>query len=36
MINPIIGEYSKLTQKEYKTRYDRVGKVIFWELFKKL
>ena len=35
-INHIINEYSKLAQKEYKTRHDWVGKVIFWELCKKL
>ena len=27
---------SKLAQKEYKTRHDWVGKVIYWELCKKL
>ena len=31
-----INECSKLAQKEYKTRPDRVGKVIYWELRKKL
>ena len=36
MINDIISECSKLTQKEYKTRYDYVGKVIHLELCKKL
>ena len=35
-INPIISEYSKLAQKEYKTRYDCVGKVIHWEIREKL
>ena len=35
-INHIINEWSKLTQKEYKTRHDRVGKVIHSELWKKL
>ena len=35
-INQIISERSKLAQKEYKTRYDWVGKVIHWELCKKL
>ena len=34
MINHI-SEYSKLAQKEYKTRYDWVGKVSHWELCKK-
>ena len=31
-----ISECSKLTQKEYKTRHDWLGKVIHWELCKKL
>ena len=35
-INHIISECSKLAQKEYKTRHDWVGKVIHWELYKKL
>ena len=35
-INYIISEYSKLVQKEYKTRHDWVDKVIHWELCKKL
>ena len=34
--NHIISECSKLAQKEYKTRYDWVGKVIHWELCKRL
>ena len=34
-IKHIISEYSKLTQKEYKTRHDWVGKVIQLELCKK-
>ena len=34
-INHIISEWSKLAQKEYKTRHDWVGKVIHWELCKK-
>ena len=34
-INHIISECSKLAQKEYKTRYNWVGKVIHWELCKK-
>ena len=34
-INHIISEWSKLAQKEYKTRHDRVGKVIHRELCKK-
>ena len=36
MINHIITEYSKLAQKEYKTRQDWIGKVIYWKLCKKL
>ena len=35
-INPIISECGKLAEKEYKTRYDWVGKVIHWEFCKKL
>ena len=34
-INHIISEYSKLAQKEYKTRHDLVGNVIHWEMSKK-
>ena len=34
MINHIINEYSKLAQKEYKTKKDWVSKVIQWELRK--
>ena len=34
-INHIISECSKLAQKEYKTRHDRGGKVIHWEMRKK-
>ena len=34
-INHIISECSKLALKEYKTRHDRVGKVIHWEMCKK-
>ena len=34
-INHIISEYSKLAQREYKTRHDWVGKVIHKELCKK-
>ena len=36
MINHIISECSKLAQKEPKIRHDWVGKVINWELRKKL
>ena len=35
-INLKISEYSKLEQKVSKTRHDSVGKVIHWELCKKL
>ena len=35
-INHIISKRSKLEQKEYKTRHDWVGKVIIWQLSKKL
>ena len=35
-INYIISECRKLAQKEYKTRHDWVGKVIHWEMCKKL
>ena len=34
-INHIIGKCSKLAQKEYKARHERVGKVIHWEMCKK-
>ena len=36
MINHIISECSKLSQKEYKTRHNWVGKVIHKELCKKI
>ena len=32
----ILREYSKLSQKEYKRRHDWLGKVIHWELYKRL
>ena len=35
-VNHIISEYSKLAQKEYKTRHKWMGKMIHWELCKKL
>ena len=35
-INHMISECSKLAQKEYKTRHDWIGKVIHWEMCKKL
>ena len=34
-INHVISECSKLAQKEYKARHDRVGKVIHWEMCRK-
>ena len=33
--NHMISECSKLALKEYKTRHNRVGKLIHWELSKK-
>ena len=36
MINHKISECSKSAQKEYKTWHDWVGKLIYWELCKKL
>ena len=30
------ADCSKLAQKEYKARHDLVGKVIHWEMYKKL
>ena len=36
MINYIVSEYSKFAQKEYKTKHNRAGKMIHWELCKKL
>ena len=35
-VNHIISKCSKLAQKEYKTRHDWVGKVIYWVLNKIL
>ena len=35
-ISICVSECSKLAQKEYKTRYNWVGKVIHWKLCKKL
>ena len=35
-VNHIVSECSKLAQREYKSRHDWVGKVIRWELCKKL
>ena len=34
-INHIKSEYSKIAQKEYGTRHDRVDKVIHWDMCKK-
>ena len=34
-INHLISEYSKLAQREYKTKYRWMNKVIHWELIKK-
>ena len=31
-----LNKCSKLALKEYKNRYDCMGKVIYWELYKKL
>ena len=36
MVNRIIRECNKLAPKEWKTRYEWVGKIIPWELYKKL
>ena len=35
MINHIVSEWSKLIQKEYKTRHEWVGDMIHWELCKR-
>ena len=35
-VNHIISEYSKLAQKEYKSNHDWEGKVVHWELCKRL
>ena len=34
-INPILSEYSKLAQREYKTRHDWVGKMIHTEMIQE-
>ena len=34
-INHMISECNKLAQKEYKARYDWVGKLVHWEFCKK-
>ena len=36
ILNHIKGECSKLAQIEYKSKHDWVGKVIYWELCKRL
>ena len=36
IINHIISKYRKLAQNECKTKHDWVGKVIHWELCKRL
>ena len=36
MVNHMISGYSKLAQKGCMTRYDWVGKVVHWELCKRL
>ena len=35
-MNHILSKYSKLAQNEYKTSSDWVGKVIHWEMCKKI
>ena len=35
-VNHKINKCRKLAQKEYNTRYDWVGKMIYWELYKIL
>ena len=35
-VNDVINECSKLAQKEYQTRHDWVGKVIYWKLCNRL
>lgn len=34
-VNIILSEYIKLARVEYKSRCDRVGTVIHWEIFKR-
>ena len=36
MINHTVCKCSKVAQKEYKTKYDWVGKVIHWDLGRRL
>ena len=35
-INYKVIEYCKLSQKQHNTRHDRVGKVIHWEMCKRM
>ena len=35
-VNHIMSECSKLSQKKYKTKHEWVGKVVHWELCKRL
>ena len=35
-VNPIMSECSKLAQEKYKSKHNWVGKVIHWELCKRL
>ena len=35
-VNHILKKCSKLVQKKYKTRHDWVGKIIHWELYKRM
>ena len=34
-IDHIVGGCSKLAQKEYKRRYDNLGKIVYWKLARK-
>ena len=34
-IDRIVSGYSKLGQKEYKRRYDNLGKIVHWKLARK-
>ena len=36
MINHIISECNKLAVKVYKTWHDWIGKIIYWELYKRV
>ena len=35
-VNPIMSESSKLAPKDYSIRHKWVGKIIHWEMFKRL